>query len=93
MFGVEHAFDGKRLTNHVIRTHAVAMQDMCDALCYMEHNCASYNLMKRSEPKGYKCELNNSTHEANENDLEENPNYVYRGTEVRINAQNSIIFF
>ncbi|KAL9953731.1 hypothetical protein ACROYT_G041192 [Oculina patagonica] len=46
----------------------------------MEHNCASYNLMRRSEAEGHICELNNSTHEGNENNLEENPKYVYRGT-------------
>jgi len=48
----------------------------------MEHNCASYNLMRRSETEGHRCELNNSTHEGNEDDLEENPDYVYRGTKV-----------
>ena len=57
------------------------MIDLCDALCYMEHNCASYNLIRRSE--GHRCELNNSTHEGNENDMEENPNYIYRGTKAR----------
>ncbi|KAL9953812.1 hypothetical protein ACROYT_G041278 [Oculina patagonica] len=56
------------------------MADFCDALCYMEHNCASFNVMLKSDSQGNKCELNNSTHEGYENDLEENPNYVYRGT-------------
>ncbi|KAL9953737.1 hypothetical protein ACROYT_G041198 [Oculina patagonica] len=46
----------------------------------MEHNCASYNLMLKSDSEGNKCELNNSTHEGYENDLEDNQNYVYRGT-------------
>ncbi len=46
--------------------------------------------MLRSEAEGHKCELNNSTHEGNEHDLEENPNYVYRGTKVRIIRQNFI---
>jgi len=39
--------------------------------------------MEKSENEGQRCELNNSTHEGDENDLEENPDYVYRGTEVR----------
>jgi len=47
----------------------------------MEHNCASYNLM-RSEAEGQRCELNNATHEGNENELKENPDYEYRGTKV-----------
>jgi len=38
--------------------------------------------MRRSETEGHRCELNNSTHEGNEDDLEENPDYVYRGTKV-----------
>ena len=84
MFGAEYAVEGKRLRKHVIRTHDVTMPDMCDALCYMEHNCASYNLMRGSKAEGHKCELNNSTHEAHGNDLEENPYYVYRGTKVRV---------
>ena len=64
------------------------MTDFCDSLCYMERNCASYNLMKRSEPEGHRCELNNATHEGNENDLEENPDYIYRGTKVTMIVQN-----
>ncbi|KAL9954064.1 hypothetical protein ACROYT_G041555 [Oculina patagonica] len=80
VFGAEQTFEGKRLINHVIRVHDVMMAPFCDALCYMEDNCTSYNLMRRSEAEGYKCELNNSTHEGNENDLEEDPNYDYRGT-------------
>ena len=78
--------------NHVVRVHDPLMTDFCDALCYMEHNCASYNLMKRSEAEGHRCELNNSTHEGNENDLEENPDYVYRGAKVRTISQNELQF-
>ena len=82
-FGTEQAFHGKRLVNHMIRAHDPMMTDFCDALCYMEHNCASYNLKKRSEVEGHRCELNNSTHEGNENDMEENQSYLYRGTKAR----------
>ncbi|KAL9953749.1 hypothetical protein ACROYT_G041212 [Oculina patagonica] len=64
----------------MIRVHDVMVAENCGVLCYMEYNCASYNLMRRSVAEGYKCELNNSTHEGNEQDLKENPNYVYRGT-------------
>ena len=66
------------------------MTDFCDALCFMEQNCASYNLMKRSKPEGHRCELNNATHEGNENDLEENPDYMYRGAKVTMIAQDKI---
>ena len=91
-FRAEQKFEGKRLVNHLIRSHEVMIADFCETLCYMEHNCASINLMKRRSTEKNKCELNNSTHEAHENDLEENSNYVYRGTKVyvRITTQNSI---
>lgn len=79
-FRAEQTFQGKRLVNHVIRVHDSVVTDFCDALCYMEHNCASYNLRKRGEAEGHRCELNNATHEGNENDMEENPDYEYRGT-------------
>ncbi len=46
--------------------------------------------MRRSEAEGHLCELNNSTHEGHENNLEENPKYVYRGTKVEITRK--IIF-
>ena len=36
----------------------------------------------RSEAEGHRCELNNATHEGNENELKENPDYEYRGTKV-----------
>lgn len=86
-FRPEHASQGKRLLNHVIRVYDPVIKDFCDALCYMEHNCASYNLMRRSEPEGHRCELNNATYEGNENDLEENANYLYRGTKVTLIVQ------
>ena len=40
---------------------------------------------------GYRCELNNATHEENENDLEENLDYVYRGTKVTIKLKKKSI--
>ena len=46
----------------------------------------------RSEAEGHRCELNNSTHEGNENDLEENPDYEYRGTRVRM-VSRTLLFF
>ena len=85
-FRLEQVFKSKRLVNHLIRVHDPLMTDTCDVLCYMEHNCASYNLMRRSKLEGHRCELNNATHEENEDDMEENPDYVYRGTKVLLVA-------
>lgn len=74
---------GKRLRRHVIRNAYVMDQEFCAALCFMEHNCASYNLMTISENEKHNCELNNATREEHEEDLEDNPNYVYYGAKVR----------
>ena len=84
-FRAEQAFEGKRLKNHVIRVHDNTMEDFCDALCYLEPNCASYNFMIQSQTQtqGNKCELNNSTHEGHLDDLEDNPSFVYHGSRVR----------
>ena len=40
-----------------------------------------------SENEGHRCELKNATHEGNKNDLEENPDYVYRGIKVTMIAR------
>ena len=63
--------------------------DFCEMKCYVEHNCVSYNLKKVADEHGnYKCELNNSTFEGQENKLETNSEYIYRGAKVR----KSIVF-
>ena len=54
----------------------------------MEPNCVSFNFqVLKSENGEHKCELNNSTHEGHESELEENADYAYYGTQVR-NALN-----
>ena len=68
---------------HVIRKANVMDQEFCGALCFMEHNCVSYNLKTTSQNGKYKCELNNATHKEHEEDLKENRNYEYHGAKVR----------
>ena len=76
-------FHGQRLKNHVIRRADVTNTDFCSALCFMEPKCMSYNLKTEIENGKHKCELNNATYEENTGDVEENPNYVYLGAEVK----------
>lgn len=83
-FRAAQTLKGTRLINHVINIADVIDEDFCEILCFEDYNCVSYNLMTESENGKHKCELNNSTHEGHENDLEENSNYVYHGAEVRI---------
>ena len=83
-FRPDHTFDGKRLKNHVIRTVDVKDGGFCETVCYMEPNCVSDNLKKEANVNGkYECELNNSTFEGQEDKLEKNPKYMYRGAKVR----------
>ena len=82
-FRTAKVLKGKRLMNHMIGSADVTDKQFCGALCFMEPNCVSYNLMEKSGTGKHKCELNNATHEGHEEDLEENPDYVYRGAKVR----------
>ena len=82
-FRANQAVRGQRLMNHVIRSADVMDKEFCGALCFMEPKCVSYNLMTKNENGKHKCELNKATYEDNERDMEENPNYVYRGAKVK----------
>nr|XP_058965735.1 uncharacterized protein LOC131792383 [Pocillopora verrucosa] len=77
------AFDGQRLINHVIQIDVVKDKVLCKIRCFMEPDCVSYNLEK--QPSGdngaYKCELNDATHEGNEDDLVGEYDYFYHGSE------------
>ena len=55
-------------------------EDACGSWCFLEPNCASFNFKQSAGNR--KCEMNNSTHEEHEAQLEENPNYLYRGAKV-----------
>ena len=84
-FTPEKAFDGKRLINHVIRIVEVLTMSFCDNMCYIEPDCVSINVYKQvSGHGGYKCELNNVTHERHEHDLEKKDDYFYHAAEVGV---------
>lgn len=56
-------------------------------MCYMEPNCVSINLDKRVGGNGgYKCELNNVTHEGHEHELERKDHYLYHAAEVGVGS-------
>ena len=57
--------------------------EFCGLLCFMEPNCSSYNFNISARQTGdHECELNNATHEGHEHEMEENPDYLYRGVKV-----------
>ena len=52
----------------------------------------SYNLKASPTSNGYhECELNNSTSEVHENEMELDPDYVYRGVKVLLPFPFSLI--
>ena len=71
----------------MIRIDDIKDRVLCKIRCFKEPNCVSYNLEK--QPSGengtYKCELNDVTHEGNEDDLVRDYNYFYRGAEASVN--------
>ena len=71
----------------MIRIDDIKDRVLCKVRCFKEPNCVSYNLEK--QPSGnngtYKCELNDVTHEGNEDDLVREYNYFYRGAEASVN--------
>lgn len=53
------AFEGKQLINHVIQTIEDVLEDFCGSLCFMEHDCVSYNVeISSGSQLATKCELN-----------------------------------
>ena len=77
-------FANKRLEKHTIKTVEVLDMDICELLCYQEHNCVSFNFKKDPEngKATHTCELNNSTHLEHDNELKNDESYFYRGAKV-----------
>ena len=83
---------GKRLINHVIRIADVMDQEFCGFLCFMEPNCSSYNFnISPSQTGDHKCELNYATYQGHEHEMEENPDYLYRGVKVKLLIHHQLI--
>ena len=82
-FSAALAFRGKRLLNHKLKEVDNVAKDFCGALCFMEPNCVSYNiLVSNDSPSITKCEMNNATHFEHPSDLVSFPNSTYRGSKV-----------
>ena len=82
-FSAVLSFRGKRLLNHKIKEVDNVAKDFCGALCFMEPNCVSYNiLVSNDSPSITKCEMNNATHFEHPSDLVSFPNSTYRGSKV-----------
>ena len=75
--------------NHLVLATEVTDKQFCGALCFLEDNCMSYNLITGSEAENHKCELNNATHEGHESDLVDYPGCIYRAAKVQSNNRCS----
>ena len=61
---------------------------LCELLCYNEPNCVSVNYEIQTQKR---CELNNSTHRAHDEDFKEREGCLYHGATVRF--LSSLFFF
>ena len=67
----------KCLVSHTILiVQHVPDMGLCELLCYNEPNCVSVNYEIQRQKR---CELNNSTHRAHEEDLKERKGCLYHG--------------
>ena len=80
-FPASFFFADKRLMKSTIKTVKVLDIDICELLCYQEHNCVSFNFKKDPDSGTviHECELNNSTHMEDDSELKDNKSYFYRG--------------
>ena len=80
-----YVFPNRRLIKRKINTTHAKDLDNCELLCYQHDNCVSINFKRDpdSATGQQECELNNSTHMENGEDLTTDNNYLYRGAKVR----------
>ena len=75
---------GYALQGHVIKnlTLQLDVRNPCRGQCVMESRCVSYNIGPQINNK-VTCELSDSDHYLNPQDLKPRPGFTYTGTEVR----------
>ncbi len=78
------AMEGYSLQGHVIKNLTVQRESACDARCYMEHNCVSYNVGSLHEDGAYICELSDSDNEIHPEALLRRRGFTYQSTEVSL---------
>ena len=60
---------GYYLQRHVFKSIVVQKESACDAKCYIEGNCVSYNIVSSLEDGTLTCELSDSDHEIHPEEL------------------------
>ena len=81
----------KCLEGHTILiVQHVPDMDLCELLCYNEPNCVSVNYEIQTQKR---CELNNSTHRAHDEDFLERKGCLYHGAIVSFLSSLFLSFF
>ena len=75
---------GYHLQNHVFRTIQVQGGRNCDAKCYMESNCISFNVVSSQVNGTMTCELSDSDHELHPGSLTRRHGSIYQPIEVSL---------
>ncbi|XP_078374426.1 uncharacterized protein LOC144657969 [Oculina patagonica] len=73
--------EGYSLQGHVFNNLTVKRESACDARCFIEHNCVSFNVGASHVDGGYICELSDSDHEMHPEALVRRNGFTYRPTE------------
>lgn len=76
--------EGHSLQGHVFNSFKVQRESACEARCFVEHNCVSYNLGPLDRDGLYICELSDSVHQMHPEALVRQIGFTYRPTEVSL---------
>lgn len=73
---------GYYFEGHVFKSITVQKEDICDAHCFSEDSCVSYNVLLSSGDGPIICELSNSDHQTHPEHLKRRFGSNYQATEV-----------
>ena len=88
MLEFKHTIVGRSLFDHVIETHLTVSQEVCELKCYMEDECLSINF-GLGDSGAYLCELSDSDHNLQPENLKQRDGFIYRPSEVRFKVHGN----
>ena len=68
----------------MFKSFTVQRESACEARCFVEHNCVSFNVGSSHEDGIYICELSDSDHEMHPVALVRRNGFTYQSTEVSL---------
>ena len=77
------AINGQALVNHIVGSLRVTGQDACEIKCFLHGLCVSYNLGPE-ENSGHVCELSDSDHIRDRQDMKVRVGFLYSALEVKV---------